>query len=258
MGKGLLLLVALLATSLNVNARSLTIFFTGEVVSVLDRYASSDVPSAVGTRFSGYLTYDVTDEEYFQNTTNQYGQPIVRASSDSGCGAFLNGVCNQDKGTNAPVVTDYRFAWGGAVFAPFGSALNYGDDTERFNQSVGGLPSAERWSARRSQGQRDMTGDPNTAFVDHLVHRVLRIDPYTTTDVGLLKKPAKNLDQGFNFSVVPIGQENVYFSDTVNRNSCVRPADCPGTWDPGSFELIGTLTTVTFKSGKAQNWQPSP
>jgi hypothetical protein len=258
MGKGLLLLIALLAASLSANARSLTVFFTGEVVSVLDRYASTDVPSAVGTRFSGYLTYDVADAEYFENTINQYGQPIVRASSDSGCGAFLNGVCVADRGTNMPLVTDYRFAWSGTIFTPFSSALGYQDNTERFNQSVGGLPSAERWAARRGQGQRDMTGDPNTAFVDHLVNRVLRIDPYTAEDIGLLKKPAKNLDQAFNFSVVPVGQENLYFADTVFRNSCVRPSDCPGQYDAGSFELVGTLTTVTFKSGKVQNWQPAP
>ena len=104
-----------------------------------------------------------------------------------------------------------------------------------------------------------MTGDPLGAYVDHLVHRVLRVDPYTATDVGLLKRPAKNLDQAFNFSVVPVGQENVYFSDTVLSNSCVpSTSGCPGQYDSGSFELVGTLKTVTFKTGRVQNWQPAP
>ena len=100
--KKLLLVLALVSTALTANARSLTVFFAGEVLSVLDRYASTDVPAAVGTRFSGYVTYDVGNAEFETKTINQYGQPIVSASSDSGCGSFLNGPCVADRGTERP------------------------------------------------------------------------------------------------------------------------------------------------------------
>jgi len=144
-------------------ARPVTVHFTGEVVSVVDMASDAFVPSAVGTPFSGSLTYDVEDAEDTQSLRNANGQPIAYARADAGCLRTVNSVCLDHRGTNAPIVTDYRFQWGTAAFTPFPDALGFFDGTERYNQSFGGSPSGEAWLASRNQQRTDTTGDPNGA-----------------------------------------------------------------------------------------------
>jgi hypothetical protein len=235
------------------SARPVTVYFTGEVLFVVDLTTQTRLPSAVGTPFSGYLTYDVADPEYYENILNEYGQPFVRASADSGCNLIQNGVCQGDKGVNAPIITDYRVTWGASTYVPFGNSFRFNDGTQRYNQSVGGTPSGEVWAAARNQHRTEMTGDPNGAYEYTAVQRVVTIQPYTGSVVrALLKKPASNLEQGFNLDVVPAGQSNFFLRDIVSRGSCVASAECPEQVDLGSIQLQGTLKSVSFKGGKAR------
>ena len=234
-------------------ARSVTVYFTGEVASVVDMASDTTVPAAVGTPFSGYLTYDVEDAEDAQSLLNTIGQPIAYARADAGCLRTLNTVCQDDRGTNAPVVVDYRFKWGVVTFAPLADALGFFDGSERYNQSVGGSPSGEAWLASRNQQRTDTTGDPNGAYQQILTQRAISIGVNTSFRVPrLLKKPASNLEQGFNLDVVSAEQQNFTFRSGVARINCTAPNFCPEQFDVGSFQLIGKLKSVTFNSGKSQ------
>ena len=252
--RSLVIATALVGASLGsaaVSARTVTIYFTGEVVAAVDLATDTLVPSAVGTPFSGYLTYDVSEPEYTQGIFNASGQPIAQARADSGCGRTVNGLCQDDRGTNSPVVTDYRVRWGAFTFVPIGSSLAFLDATERYNQSVGGSPSGEAWIASRNQQRMDLTGDPDGAYQFSRTQRVVTIGVSTSSVVPrLLKKPASNLEQGFNLEAVPAEQQNFTFFDGVARVNCVAPAFCPEQFDAGSLQLYGRLKSVLFNSGK--------
>lgn len=233
------------------SARTVTIYFTGEVVAALDLATDTPLPSAVGTPLSGYLTYDVSEPEYYQSILNVGGQPIAYARSDSGCVRTLNGTCQDNRGTNTPVVIDYRVKWGVLTFGPLGDSLGLFDGTERYNQSVGGAPSGEAWLASRNQQRMDMTGDPSGAYQFSRTQRVVTIGVNTSSVVPrLLKKPASILEQGFNLEAVSTEQQTFTFFDGVAKVSCVAPAFCPEQFDSGSLQLFGRLKSVSFNSGK--------
>ena len=234
-------------------ARSVTLYFTGEVASVVDMASNTTVPSAVGTPFSGYLTYDVEDAEDLFSMLSESGQPIAYAGADAGCLRTLNTVCEADRGTNPPVVTDYRFRWGSFTFAPFADAFGFFDGTERSNQSVGGSLSGEAWVARRNQQRTDVTGVAAGARQEVVTQRFITIGVNTSSSVPrLLKKPAANLEQGFNLDAVPAEQQNLTFQTGVTRLHCAPPAPCSEGSDVGSFLLFGKLRSVAFNSGKSQ------
>jgi len=65
-----------------------------------------------------------------------------------------------------------------------------------------------------------------------------------------LKKPAANLEQGFNLDAVPTEQQNFTFFDGVARVTCVAQTFCPEQFDAGSLRLFGRLKSVSFNSGK--------
>ena len=233
-------------------ARSVTIHFTGEVVSLVDIASDASVPSAVGTPFSGSLTYDVDDAEDAQSLLSANGQPIAYARADAGCLRTVNTVCQDDRGRNAPVVTDYRFKVGTFTFAPLAASFGFFDGTERYNQSVGGSPSGEAWLASRNQQRTDTTGNPLGAFQQIMTQRAITIGVNTSSRVPrLLKKPASNLEQGFNLDAVPAEQQNLTFLASVVRVNCTAPDACSEQADVGSFLLFGKLKSVSFNSGKS-------
>jgi hypothetical protein len=211
--------------------------------------AGSERPALAGTLFSGYVIYSVDGAEYTTATINEYGQPVAQAYSNSGCGILVNGNCQLNYGGDLPVVLDYQLSFRGMVYGPLPTSLGFSDESRRINQSAGGAPSGEVWGVHRNQFQYVISGDPDGGDYNiALRRRNLNIGVFIAGD-GLLEYPSANLEQGFLFSVLPFYQRNFIFMNLDPLSTaCVAGSNCTGQYGPGSFDIRGSLTSVSFRT----------
>lgn len=145
----------------SVCADPVTLDFTGVITRNYDLKNTSNDPYGVGTSFSGYVTYDADNIEWTDvgdtNPGNNYGQ----GGSNSGCVHFIDGVCTSDRGSDAPVITDYHFEWIGGVVSPWVYSLDFSDNSRRTNNfDVAPAPvPLERWAVIRNQFVHNTEGD---------------------------------------------------------------------------------------------------
>ena len=143
--------LALAIVAISAAAAPVTLEFEGLV-------QSSTVPSAVGTTFTGYVTYDEANSMERGGTGLSY-----HGTSIYGCDAHINGACSRDNGTGLPVVTDYQVDWSKGVEKPWAYSLDFKDSSDRWNRSdvssSTNLTLQELWTLSRNQTHTETQGD---------------------------------------------------------------------------------------------------
>jgi hypothetical protein len=139
---------------LNASASTIRLDFTGVVTSYQDLATGASVPTMVGTTFQGYMTYNVSNPEYYSSGPIGNGQSNYLGYSDSGCMVLeINGVCTSNGGTDTPIVLDYRVRLSGQTYSPLVVDSLYADISSRENvNDVRGVV-GEAWAASRQQYQ---------------------------------------------------------------------------------------------------------
>ncbi|HEY1092306.1 MAG TPA: PEP-CTERM sorting domain-containing protein [Burkholderiaceae bacterium] len=87
-------------------ATPVTIEFSGTISSYVNYATASLDPSKVGKVFSGTYTIDTDNAENYTSLVGHY--------SSSGCTQYTGGVCTNDNGAGAPVVTSWAIDVDGA------------------------------------------------------------------------------------------------------------------------------------------------
>jgi hypothetical protein len=212
------------------------------LVAASDSYlneSASERPELAGTPFTGYLTYAVDRAEYVEAYLNEYGHPIAQAYSESGCGILVNSLCTLTRGADEPVVLDYRLNYRGTTYSPLPTAFGFSDFSRRINQSSGGVPSGEVWGVSRNQFQIAILGDPDRGAYDFALHRRnITIGAWIT-----------DLRQGFYFSAAKAPNTEFIFMNLLPvATACVAGTSCNYAYASGSFDIRGSLTSVSFQA----------
>lgn len=243
---------ALSALPTLVFAAPITMYFTGAVSKYTDTVKNTTVAGNAGMAVSGYMTFDAANAATMTASVNvsPQGTSIWEGYSSSGCGYSWKGAClpGYDSGTGTPVVTDYLFSIGGAVYHPLDATSGtFRDVSERYNseQTVGQPNPIETWMTHRSQigATADGPSPDNYAYR----YRMLNVN---SVGINILSLASSILGQGFETPLAPYWQ-SLTFADESYR-TCTMTKGCPtGTADPGAFWIEASLQSVEFRNGPA-------
>lgn len=242
-------------------AAPFTIYFEGTTTSFQDYATNSYDAGKVGQPFSGWLTFDLANagsSAYYDGGTTY---AFAEAQTMRGCSSVVNGVCTFSYGGQAPVVVGYRLdaPFLAGSYQPIPDGADFYDISRRYNlrnYPAGSPPDSgfDLYSVYRAQAQYAFTDYPGGGYTTAYTQRWIYLEP--SADSNALLGSVLDLLAAPDLGAVAGGAQNFGFYDYRTSYDCTD-GPCVFSYSPGSFELLGSLTSLRVVAGAAQVPEPS-